>query len=59
MRFRQMEVAVNTVCEQHATPRMSRESSCIDINMDGQGHSKPYELGLSLEDDLESGMEKL
>ncbi|KAH9981975.1 hypothetical protein BJV74DRAFT_797688 [Russula compacta] len=48
----QMEVAINTVREQHATPRTSCESSRIDINMDGQRPSTPYELGL--EDDLES-----
>ncbi|KAH9981977.1 hypothetical protein BJV74DRAFT_59566 [Russula compacta] len=57
MRFRQMEVPMNTVCEQHATSRTSRQSSCIDINMGGQRPSKPYEL--SLEDDLDSGTEIL
>ncbi|KAH9981974.1 hypothetical protein BJV74DRAFT_887218 [Russula compacta] len=59
MRFRQMEVAMNTVRDQHAAPQTRYESSCIDINMDGQWPSKPYELRLGLEDDLERGVENI
>ncbi|KAH9984324.1 hypothetical protein BJV74DRAFT_886495 [Russula compacta] len=56
IRFKRMEVAMHTVCEHHPTLQMSHQSSCINISAEGQRPDKPYEV--SLEHDLERGVEK-
>ena len=56
LRFKQMKVAVHTAREQPPPSQTSRQSSCINNGADGPRPDKLEEL--SLEDNLESGVEK-